>query len=111
MGKRLTLDLRGVITVKDQKGQDVKIVIKLAGKGFGNGRVIGDKQVQICRYVATIHDRKSPAQLARRAKFREAVAAWRALPVEERQRLDQAARAEHQTGWNRFISEWLARPG
>ena len=109
MAKRATIDIRGVLTVKDRAGQDVKIVIKRAKKGFGNGRIVGDKQVHICRYVATIHDRQSPAQLAQRGRFKAAIAAWRALPESERQHWRHEGRVNHQTGWNRFISTWLAR--
>lgn len=111
MPSRINLDTRGVLTVQDQAGRPVKIVIKLAKKGYGNGRIVGDRQYQVCRYVATINDRKSPAQLARRARFQAAVAAWQALPADERQRQHEAAKAEGRTGWNRFISQWLAATG
>ena len=60
MTNQINLDTRGVLTVQDQAGQPVKIVIKLAGKGYGNGRIVGDRQYQICRYVPTINDRRSP---------------------------------------------------
>ena len=108
MTNQINLDTRGVLTVQDQAGQPVKIVIKLAGKGYGNGRIVGDRQYQICRYVPTINDRKSPAQLAHRERFKAAVTAWRALPEAERQRLHEAAKAEGRTGWNRFIAGWLS---
>ena len=111
MSSQINLDTRGVLTVKDQNGTPVKIIIKLAGKGYGNGRIVGNRQYQICRYVPTINDRKSEAQLARRERFKEAIAAWRALPEIERQRLQAQARAKGRSGWNRFISEWLANSG
>ena len=107
MTGQINLDTRGVLQVKDVHGNNVKIVIKLAGKGYGNGRIIGNKQVQVCRYVATINDRKSAAQLARRKRFKAAVAAWQALPQEERQRLHQEAKRYNQTGWNRYLSQAL----
>ena len=107
MSKRLSVDIRGKITVHDTAGQPVKIIIKLAGKGYGNGRIVGDRQYQICRYVERINDRQSPAQLAHRARFKAAVAAWRALPEEERQRHHEEAKAEGRTGWNRFIADYL----
>ena len=108
MSNQINLDTRGVLTVQDQAGQPVKIVIKLAGKGFGNGRIVGDRQYQVCRYVETINDRKSPAQLAHRERFKAAVAAWQALPEAERQRLHEAAKAAGRTGWNRFIAGGLS---
>ena len=108
MTNQINVDTRGVLTVQDQADQPVKIVIKLAGKGYGNGRIVGDRQYQICRYVPTINDRRSPAQLAHRERFKAAVTAWRALPAAERQRLHEEAKAEGRSGWNRFISEWLA---
>ncbi len=108
MSNQINLDTRGVLTVQDQAGQPVKIVIKLAGKGYGNGLIVGDRQYQICRYVPTINDRKSPAQLAHRERFKAAVAAWQALPEAERQRLHEAAKAAGPTGWNRFIAGGLS---
>ena len=108
MSNQINLDTRGVLTVQDQAGQPVKIVIKLAGKGYGNGLIVGDRQYQICRYVPTINDRKSPAQLAHRERFKAAVAAWQALPEAERQRLHEAAKAAGRTGWNRFIAGGLS---
>ena len=107
MTSQINLDTRGVLTVKDQTGQPVKIVIKLAGKGYGNGRIVGDRQYQICRYVPTINDRRSAAQLAHRERFKAAVTAWRALPEEERQRLHAEAKIEGRSGWNRFIADYL----
>lgn len=107
MSNQINLDTRGVLTVKDQAGQPVKIVIKLAGKGYGNGRIVGDRQYQVCRYVPTINDRRSAAQLAHRERFKAAVAAWRALSEAERQRLHEEAKAEGRSGWHRFISAWL----
>ncbi len=107
MSRQINLDTRGVLTVKDQAGQPVKIVIKLAGKGYGNGRIVGDRQYQVCRYVPTINDRKSAAQLAHRERFKAAVAAWRALPEAERQRQHEEAKAEGRSGWNRFIANYL----
>ena len=107
MTNQINLDTRGVLTMRDQAGQPVKIVIKLAGKGYGNGRIVGDRQYQICRYVPTINDRKSPGQLAHGERFKAAVAAWRALPAEERRSQHEAAKAEGRTGWNRFIADYL----
>ena len=98
MSSQINLDTRGVLTVRDQKSQPVKIVIKLAGKGYGNGRIVGDRQYQICRYIPTINDRKSLAQLARRARFQAAVAVWWALSAKERQRQHEEAKAEGRTG-------------
>ena len=107
MTNQINVDTRGILTVQDQAGQPVKIVIKLAGKGYGNGRIVGDRQYQICRHVPTINDRKSASQLAHRERFKAAVAAWQALPAEERQRLHAEAKAEGRSGWNRFISDRL----
>ena len=107
MSKRITLDVRGKLTVRDTAGNPVKIIIKLAGRGYGNGRMVGDRQYQVCRHVEHINDRRSPAQLARRERFKAAVAAWRALPEAERQRHHEEAKAEGRTGWNRFIADYL----
>ncbi len=101
------LPVRGRLGIKERQGQDVDIVLQLAGKGYGNGRIIGDRQYQVCRYVETINDRRSAAQLARRERFKAAVAAWRALPEAERQRHHEEAKAEGRTGWNRFIADYL----
>jgi hypothetical protein len=107
MSDRLMLDVRGRLRVKDQQGKDVDIVIQLAGKGFGNGRIVGNRQYLIRRHVPHQNDPRTPAQRANREKFKAAVAAWRALPETERQRHHTEAKAEGRTGWNRFIAEYL----
>lgn len=107
MAERIALDTRGRLTIRDQQGNPVTIVIKLAARGFGNGRLVGNRQVQVCRYVAHLNDRKSPAQLARRARFSEAVAAWKALPPETRAQLHREALRTRRTGWNLWISRYM----
>ena len=86
MTNRLMADIRGRLRVKDQQGQDVDIVIQLAAKGYGNGRIVGDRQYLIRRHVQHPSDPRTAKQVARRERFRTAVAAWRALPEAERQR-------------------------
>lgn len=108
MSKRLSDDIRSKVTVQYAAGKPVTIVMKRAGHGDSNGLIVGDRQYQICRYVPTINDRKSPAQLAHRERFKAAVAAWQALPEAERQRLHEAAKAAGPTGWNRFIAGGLS---
>ena len=108
MTNRLMADIRGRLRVKDQQGQDVDIVIQLAAKGYGNGRIVGDRQYLIRRHVQNPNDPRTAKQVARRERFREAVAAWKALSEEERQDFDRQAREQGQTGWNRFIADWLA---
>ncbi len=61
MTNQLNFDTRGKLTVRDTASRPVKIVIKLAKKG--NGRIVGDRQYQICRYVETINDRQCPGKL------------------------------------------------
>ncbi len=108
MSNRLMADIRGRLRVKDQQGQHVDIVIQLAGKGYGNGRIVGDRQYLIRRHVPHPKDPQTAKQLTRRERFQAAVAAWKALPESERQRRHAEAKAEGRTGWNRFISGWLA---
>ena len=108
MTNRLMADIRGRLRVKDKQGQDVDIVIQLAGKGYGNGRIVGDRQYLIRRHVQHQNDPRTPAQRANREKFRNAAAAWKAMSDEERQAFDRQAREQGQTGWNRFIADWLA---
>ena len=110
MSNRLMADIRGRLRVKDQQGQDVDIVIQLAGRGFGNGRIVGERQYLIRRHVDNPKDPKTAKQQAHRERFRAAVAAWRALSDAERQRRHAEAKAEGRTGWNRFIAEYLHQP-
>ena len=107
MSNRLMADIRGRLRIKDQQGQDVDIVIQLAGKGFGNGRIVGDRQYLIRRHVQHPNDPRTARQLAHRERFREAVAAWKALSDAERQAYDRQAREQGQTGWNRWLSARL----
>ena len=55
----------------------------------------------------------SEAQLAQRARYRAANAAWRALSAEERAQWQARAKAGRrpQSGWNLYLAAWMAQPG
>ena len=55
----------------------------------------------------------STAQLAQRARYRAANAAWRALSPEERAAWQARAKAGRrpQSGWNLYLAAWMANPG
>ncbi len=108
MSKRIMLDVRGRLRVKDQQGQPVDIVIQLAGKGFGNGRIVGNRQYLIRRHVPNQNNPRTPKQVANREKFKAAVAAWKDLTEDQRREFHEQAREQGQTGWNRWLSERLA---
>ena len=55
----------------------------------------------------------SAAQLAQRARYRAANAAWRALSPAERTEWQARAKAGRrpQSGWNLYLAAWMANPG
>ena len=105
---RIALEFAGKVTVQDQQGNPVTVVIQKVGRKFGNGRMIGStKQVQVRRHVATIKDRMSGPQLIRRARFTAAVQAWQGLSATERDGWKRCAKRHGKTGYNLFLSRYL----
>jgi len=85
--------------------------------GFQLSGAIGG--VVFCRRAGGVYarahvvprDPKTPAQLDRRSHFRAAVAAWRALPISEKEKWrKRASRTEH-TGYHLFLTEFMAQRG
>ena len=52
---------------------------------------------------------RTPRQQARRRRFADAVVAWRRLPPEARRRFQEEGRDLPLSGYNLFISRFLAR--
>jgi len=61
----------------------------------------------ICKKYARPHDPHSPDQLDQRQKFLNAVSAWNALPVVDRDYWNFLATGKTFTGYNLFISRYL----
>ena len=55
------------------------------------------------------YDPKSPVQLYRRSKFKEAMDAWRALPKEEKAKYNKRARGTKKYGVNIFVGEYISK--
>ena len=68
----------------------------------------GDR-IYVRRWVKPT-DRRTAKQQAQRARFREAVAAWKALPDADQARYTERARWQNRTGYNMFVSEHLSQP-
>jgi hypothetical protein len=109
---QINLETRGRLTVLDEDGQPVKIVIQRVGRKFGNGRILNARyQVQVRRDPGTIKDRMSGPQLIRRARFSEAVKAWQDLGEVDRAAWQRHARRQSRTGYNMFIAQHMRRNG
>jgi hypothetical protein len=73
------------------------------------GEVVFCKRGDTCYARARVVPRnpKSPAQNAKRERFRQAVLAWRALPDADKQAYAKRASFLRRTGYNLFIAEFL----
>jgi len=69
----------------------------------GNVRQVGSYGLQLRRHVIP-YDPKTPAQIARRATFRDAVQSWQALDHATKEQWKRAARSSQRSGYNHFIS-------
>ena len=61
------------------------------------------------RTRVTPNNPRSDAQVEHRGRFKEAVAAWRALSPEDKERFRERALWQQRTGYNLFISEHMSR--
>jgi hypothetical protein len=52
-------------------------------------------------------DPKTQLQVYRRGKFAEAMAAWKALPRDEKKRYNEMARKKRMNGTNLFVKEFM----
>jgi len=104
---QIGLEIRGKLGTTDTEGNPTTIVIQRVRIGLGNGRVEGNRQLQVRRQSATIQDAMSHAQVARRSRFQDAVSAWQGMSAEERAPWIRRAKRASRTGYNLFISEWL----
>jgi hypothetical protein len=101
------LEMRGQLSVTDAEGNTQKVIIQRVKAGLGNGRIIGDRQVQVRRHPGKVKDPITHAQVARRSRFQDAVSAWQGMSKEERAPWVRRARKASRTGYNLFISEWM----
>lgn len=87
-------------------GKIGNMVYQKTAPGLGN--VPGDTTgtLQMRAYVAH-NTSNTPAQAARRNKFREAMAAWAALSPEQKQQYKNAAAARALHGVNLFTSQFM----
>jgi hypothetical protein len=56
------------------------------------------------------NDAKSPAQLVRRTRFRDAITAFRALSVEEKREWRKRGRSRNLPGYQAFLSHYMRQP-
>lgn len=102
------LFLTGKLTEPDplNPSQSVTVVYQRVAPGLGN--VDSDPTgTQQRRALVTPTDPRTPAQLARRAKMADAVAAWHAATPEQRAAYNDAARVRRITAFNAFVSAFL----
>lgn len=91
----------------DPAAPPVRMVMQRTGEGFGNVEGIPGQKLQLRAHVIP-HDPKTPAQLARRALFAAAQAAWYALTLPERATWTADADAYALTGRQYFTRRYMA---
>ena len=104
---QIGLEVRGRLGVTDADGNPVNIIIQRVKIGLGNGRIEGNRQIQVRRHPGKVKDPVTHAQVARRTRFQDAVSAWQGMSKEERAPWIERAKRVSRTGYNLFISEWL----
>lgn len=77
--------------------------------GYGKGNVPGDQsgRLQLRRWVRPADPRTS-AQVERRSRFAQAVAAWQAMPEPAKDKWRAAGKAKSLPGYQTFLSAYLA---
>lgn len=103
-----SLDLRGTLQEPDpaNPAQSVKVVYQAVAPGLGNIANGGAFDRQRRAHVVPA-DPRTPAQLARRSKMADAVAAWHAASPENRRAYEEAAKVRRISVFNAFISNFL----
>lgn len=81
-------------------------VIQRVRPGLGNISN-GDKWDLQDRALVSPAVPPTPAQLARRAQFAAAVAAWQAMSLEQQKKYKERAHARAISGFNLFLSEYM----
>lgn len=87
------------------RGKVGSVVYQRVHKGKGNIPTPGHYDLQV-RALGTHTDRRSPAQLALRARIRDATAAYKALTPEDRATWKARARKSKATGYNLFVRDY-----
>lgn len=88
----------------DEDGRTV--VYQKVAKGYGSLDLPGRDDLQRRAYVVPT-DYRTEAQLAQRARFSNATAAWRELGEEDQQQWRNLAQGQHRSGFNLFVRHWL----
>lgn len=98
---------RGKITIvyDRQTGASQTMVYQRVGKGFGNSRRLGSRDLQLRRHVPQ-QDPRRPLQLAGRRRMAAAIRAYQALDLESRQHYKTRAKGLVMSGYNLFIREF-----
>lgn len=104
---QIALSVTGRLTLTDSHGNEQKVIIQRVKPGLGNGRMVGNRQIQVRRWNQTVNDRRTWPQIRRRTRFSAAVAEWKAMSDAEREVYRQRGREHSRTGYNLFISERL----
>lgn len=91
----------------DPQAPPVRMVMQRTGAGFGNVEGIPGATLQLRAHVVP-YDPKTPAQLARRALFADAQAAWYALDPAERATWTADAAPLSLTGRQLFTRSYMA---
>jgi len=102
------LDIRGTVTecAPIIPAGCEKVVYQKVGRGLGNLSNGGRFDRQRRRWVYPA-DPKTPAQLARRNKFAQAVATWQMMSQEQRKAWQAQAKNHNYSTFNAFLSAFM----
>lgn len=84
-----------------------RYVIQRVQPGLGNIQSSPNRALQL-RLQATIIDRKSPAQLAQRARLAAGNTAWHTLTDDQRNEWRAQSGHRYRTGYTAFLSHYLS---
>lgn len=102
---RLVLGISGRVRLAYNNEFPDDYIYQHVTPGTGNISTVDHLDTVLKRYTPPVNS-NTRAQRAVRDRFREAVAAWRALSPAQRQDLDRQAAAERITGYNLWIRRW-----
>ena len=86
-------------------GASVPMVYQRVGRGFGNIRRLGERDLQLRSYPQ-MRDPRRPLQLAGRRRMAAAIHAYQNLTIEEREPYRTRAQPLIMSGYNLFIREF-----
>lgn len=99
--------ITGKITIvyDKQTGASVPMIYQRVGRGFGNVKRLGARDLQLRRYLPQ-RDPRRPMQLAGRRRIAAATRAYQALSMEDRRQYQESSQDLTINGYNLFVQQF-----